>query len=549
MPNSLLLTSCLRVLECMRQLRAVFRHVGYGLLMLLSLLVSGMAQAATLVTVSAYDITPYPAARGEAMVFTVTATATDAVNNAAMTVTLPDNVDFSGSTAPAGCTWSPATGVRTALECTKASLAKQDKWEVSFAGKAGDTPSVKISNASVSAQSSDKHESSKNVEVIKAANLDLKKSGPSTALAGASVSFTLTVRNEGPDAAESLTLVDTLPTDFVLTSMTGAGWSCASATCTIGSLAAKASTVVTVIGRITADGGTVVNNANVSMNSQSVRDPNLENNKDSAVVTVSPAVDLRANKTMVSTARGGSTFTKGEQVSMKLSATNTGVMKADGVVVEDIVPAGFTDIKAADAATRAACTVTGSTIRCAAGSVEGGNTSTIYSFTMNAPEVAVPSGSNTATVDNSSPTAGTRTPATVLYTVVEDFARLTVGKAKGPASPVKLGDPMTSTISVKYDPASTSPATGTITVVEELSANEIYVGLVGTDWSCTGVAAGAKGGTLTCTHTLTSPLNKNKPNAPDLVIQTTVADVPGLDLWDVNNRACMGNTGRVRIFV
>ncbi|MEG2045315.1 MAG: hypothetical protein RR100_00575, partial [Comamonas sp.] len=116
--------------------------------MLASLLGSGMAQAATLVTVSAYDVTPYPAARGEAMAFTVTATATDAVNNAVMSVALPSNVDFSSSPVPADCSWSPASGVRTALECTKASLAKQETWAVTFSGKAGDTPSVVTSSAS-----------------------------------------------------------------------------------------------------------------------------------------------------------------------------------------------------------------------------------------------------------------------------------------------------------------------------------------------------------------------------------------------------------------
>lgn len=541
MPNFHWLISCLYVLQGVKLLRAVYRFGVFSLLVPAFFLAGGVAQAATLVTVSSYEITPYPAGRGEEMVFTVTATATDAVNNAVMTVGLPSNVDFSGSTAPEGCSWSPASGSRTTLECTKASLAKQAKWEVSFNAKAGDTPSVQTSTASVSAQGSDLHQSPKNVEVIKAANLELKKTGPSTALAGATVSFVLTVRNDGPDAAENLTLTDTLPTDFVLTSMSGTGWSCASATCTIGSLAANASTVVTVTGRITASNGTVRNSASVSMSSQSVRDPNLVNNSDSADVVISPAVDLRANKTMLSTARGGSTFTKGEQVRMTLSATNTGVMKADGVVVEDIVPAGFSNITAANSATQAACSVTGNTIRCDAGSVEGGNTSASYSFTMTAPAVVVPSGSNTATVSNITPVEGTRTPATVTYKVVEDYARLTVGKSKGPASPVKVGQEMTSTISVAYDTASTSVANGTITVVEELSANETYLGVDGGAWSCTGVAEGATG-TLTCTHTLASPLSKNNLNAPNLVIRTKATDLPSQDLWDVNNRACMGNT-------
>lgn len=542
MPNFQWLTSCLYVLWGAKPLRAAYRYGAFSLLALASLLGSGMAQADMLVTVSSYEVTPYPAARGEAMEFTATATATGTVNNAVMTVALPSNVDFSAGTKPDFCTWSPASGARTALECIKASLSKGETWAVPFSGKAGDNPSVETSIASVRADGSDKHETEKNVEVIKAANLDLKKTGPSSASAGDIVSFALTVRNDGPDAAVNLRLDEALPKDFELESISGDGWSCVATTCSMASLSANDNTVVTVTGRITANGGTVTNNANVSMSSQSVRDPKLANNASKAVVNISPAVNLRAYKTMVSAARGGTTFTKGELVKMTLSATNTGVMEADGVVVEDAVPAGFTNITAADAATREACKVTDNAIRCNAGSVGGGNTSAVYAFSMNAPAEVDPDGSNTATVRNSSPTAGERKSATVTYTVVDDYARLTVGKVKGPSSPVKVGDLMTSTISVAYDTASTSAATGTITVVEELSANEIYVGLVGTDWSCTGVAEGAKGGVLTCTHELKSPLNKDKPNAPNLVIQTTVADVPGQDLWDVNNRACMGNT-------
>lgn len=543
MLNSRLRLAFACMLLHLKHLPVTLRFFGAFLLASLAMLSSGGVQAAMSLTVSAYDINPYPAARGEKVEFVVTATATDAVTDAVMTVKLPTNIDFSASTKPNGCDWNPASGTRTTLECQKSSLVKNEKWAVKFDGIAGNTPSVVESTASVRAQSSDAHDSPKNVEVIKAANLALQKMGPSNASSGDSISFTLTVNNAGPDGAEALELKDALPTDFELESISGAGWTCspATASCTMSGLAANASALVTVKGRVKASGGTLTNSAEVSMTSKAVRDPQLANNSSTAAVSIAPAVSLKANKTMVSTARGGTTFTKGEQVTLTLSASNEGVLRADGVVVEDTVPAGFTNIVAANPQTSAACKVVGNAISCNAGTVEAGNSTASYSFTMKAP-VDVGSGSNTATVRNTSPTGGARTPATVNYKVVDDYARLTVSKSKGNVTPVKVGADLSSSIQVSYDLASTGAATGTITVEETLSANETYAGLPpDSPWSCTGVAVG-KTGTLTCTHVLATPLSKTKRDAPPLVINTKAADVPGSELWDVNNQVCMGNT-------
>src|SRR5688572_11465117 len=81
------------------------------------------------------------------------------------------------------------------------------------------------------------------------ADLALTKSGPASVNAGASLSYTLTVTNNGPNAASSITLSDPLPDFTTPVSASGSGWSCTSGstvTCSMPSLASGAASTVTI---------------------------------------------------------------------------------------------------------------------------------------------------------------------------------------------------------------------------------------------------------------------------------------------------------------
>ena len=110
---------------------------------------------------------------------------------------------------------------------------------------------------------------------------------PNPVKKGKLLTYTVTVRNNGPDAASGVSLRDTLPTSVSYKSAQSSVGSCSRAsnvvTCPIGTLGDGASATVTIV-VTTKSMGTIVNTATVS--STSPPDPNSSNNSSSASVTV-----------------------------------------------------------------------------------------------------------------------------------------------------------------------------------------------------------------------------------------------------------------------
>lgn len=110
---------------------------------------------------------------------------------------------------------------------------------------------------------------------------------PGSVNAGQAVTYTLTVSNLGPATANGVVVQDTLPGGETLVSASGAGWTCSQAngviTCTLSSMAAGASSVITVNVNAPPNGGVYTNTATVS---SSTPDSNLSNNSSSATLIV-----------------------------------------------------------------------------------------------------------------------------------------------------------------------------------------------------------------------------------------------------------------------
>lgn len=130
----------------------------------------------------------------------------------------------------------------------------------------------------------------------KAADLALTiTDAPDPATVGAEVTYTLTVKNNGPLAATGVTLTDTLPAGVTLVSATpsatctGTG----TVTCTLGSLAAGGAATVTVVVKPTAE-GTLTNRASVTA---AETDSNPANNQVTVTTTVAPAPSVPAAPT------------------------------------------------------------------------------------------------------------------------------------------------------------------------------------------------------------------------------------------------------------
>jgi uncharacterized repeat protein (TIGR01451 family)/CSLREA domain-containing protein len=124
-----------------------------------------------------------------------------------------------------------------------------------------------------------------------AADLFITKTTPSTSVVtGNNLTYTITVMNNGPQAATAATVTDVLPANTTFVGATPSQGSCAgttTVTCNLGGLTNGGSATITLVVHVTAATGTVVNTASVA---GTPADPNGSNNAvTSAPVPITPA--------------------------------------------------------------------------------------------------------------------------------------------------------------------------------------------------------------------------------------------------------------------
>lgn len=164
---------------------------------------------------------------------------------------------------------------------------------------------------------------------------------------GDSIVYRLLARNEGPDDATGVTVVDTLPADvtFVSATLNGAATGVTydpltrTVTAAVGALADGAQAIILI--RVTVDSDSasqLLNQAVVSNNPSTDTNPN--NNSDDATIAVDRIVDLTIDKAVAS----GSTPSFGGVVTYNITVTNLNSSPGDarGFTVTDVLPAGLT---------------------------------------------------------------------------------------------------------------------------------------------------------------------------------------------------------------
>ncbi|MEQ1849714.1 MAG: DUF11 domain-containing protein, partial [Candidatus Peribacteraceae bacterium] len=181
------------------------------------------------------------------------------------------------------------------------------------------------------------------------ADLMITKTGAASVQYGSEIVYTITVRNIGPSAANSVIVNDPFPNGLTYISATGA--TCSQAvpnngttgnfvTCDLGSIqASKEKSFTLKFGTITPSpctNGNVINTASVS---SSTPDPVSANN--SSYVTT--ALTCPVQNTDLSIIKSGpATARYGENVTYTLSVRNIGSITANSIVVTDTFPSQFT---------------------------------------------------------------------------------------------------------------------------------------------------------------------------------------------------------------
>src|SRR3989339_669238 len=112
----------------------------------------------------------------------------------------------------------------------------------------------------------------------------VKADSPDPVDSGQTLTYTLTITNNGPDQAESVSVSDTLPVEFSLVSITSSQGSCTGTTCNLGSLDVGSQATITITGIASGD-GIITNTAEVS---STTLDTDLSNNTATVQTTIQP---------------------------------------------------------------------------------------------------------------------------------------------------------------------------------------------------------------------------------------------------------------------
>jgi len=270
--------------------------------------VTAVAATADL-SVSKVD-SPDPVVAGSNITYTITVTnaGPNAASNTSLSDATPAGTTFVSVTPGAGWTCSPPVG-GTGTSCINPSVPVGTSTITLVVNVAAATPNGTIVTNTATVTSPDdavpgNNSGSASTTVSAGANLlVLKSDSPDPVAVGGNITYALTVRNDGPQTATSVTLSDVIPANTTFLSFTpAAGWSCpplsvggaGTQTCTIGTLAASTSASFTLVVKVnpgTASGTVITNSATVS---SATTDPNSANNTASTTTVVGVAADLCA---------------------------------------------------------------------------------------------------------------------------------------------------------------------------------------------------------------------------------------------------------------
>ena len=314
---------------------------------------------------------PDPANLGNNLTYTIVVTnaGPDAATGVVVTDTLPLTVTFASSSASQGA----CSGTST-VTCSLGTINDGSSVTVTIvvtptvAGTLANTVTVTATTADPSLGN---NTTTENTTVGLPADLSVTKyDTPDPVTAGTTLTYAVTITNNGPADATGVTVTDTLPLGVTFGSATPSQGTCSgtsTVTCDLGTLSNGANATVT-IAVTPAAAGTITNTASVTA---TTFDPVPDNNTATEDTTVNTEADL-----VIVKSDDPDPVIAGETLTYTLVITNTGPSDATGMIVTDTLPLGVT-FGSATPSQGGPCDEAGGAITCNLGTVDGGNAATV----------------------------------------------------------------------------------------------------------------------------------------------------------------------------
>lgn len=489
---------------------------------------------------------PSPAVPGETVTYTLTITNAGPSEARDITVAdpVPDSIEGAVYRTESDPILRPWPGVYTA-----AVLAPGASTVITIEGILSASASGRLVNTAVVTGSTpdpdpDDNSSETDQPIAPSADLSIRKTaGPTPAVPGQPVTYTLTVSNAGPSDAQSVTVTDPLPAQLQNQEFStdgGITWNPWTGIYGAGTLGGGAFATILIRGLLpgNADAGTLINTASVGSGTP---DPNPDNNTSTTVTPIGALADLSITKTA-----SPSYVNPGGLLTYRITVSNLGPDDAQAVSVSD--QAVLRQLTGVQYSTDGGTTWNPWSGTVTVGTVHAGSAFTDLQIRGTVPENASVI-TNSASTDSTTPDPDLTNNTAVLSVRAGTSADLSVTKTASP-NPAVPGQRLTYTVTVTNSgPAKAEGVTLVDAVPSQLSGVEYSAdsGLTWQSWSSPyrvgaldaqssavilirGTLQAASSGTLTNSASVTASTHDPNPDNNTAVTVTPVQDQADLSV-------------------